>query len=296
MHLFISTLGSFKGDEQARQNIDQLSQWTLKTYAPQVAARASFHEFVSDLPSDVVDRIDALRNAPSLISDICAQFEVCDVTPLSQIDELYISHYNMDKAGDQGLFDKHYDGTLRGVMPGMTVVRALIYLSSNDDYVVHFLDSEKEANMKTYDYAILDFNRELHYVSGTYSPTAPPRIMLKCNYLVCPGCSPAYKRLITRLTEWTSFGIVRKSMNYSKDPQSPCQYVVGWACNLFRVLVVISPWLALLVAALMALLLGLVLYLVVRWVIFKISSVSGRTSRPRPRLRPRPARRITAKR
>ncbi len=32
---------------------------------------------------------------------------------MKHTDELYISHYNKDRGGDQGLFDEHYDGNLR---------------------------------------------------------------------------------------------------------------------------------------------------------------------------------------
>lgn len=36
-------------------------------------------------------------------------------------DELYISHYNTDRGGDQGLFDKHYDGNLRFLSSSIVV-------------------------------------------------------------------------------------------------------------------------------------------------------------------------------
>ena len=40
------------------------------------------------------------------------QFASTDVlTPMKHTDELYISHYNKDFGGDQGLFDKHYTAT-----------------------------------------------------------------------------------------------------------------------------------------------------------------------------------------
>ena len=42
---------------------------------------------------------------------------------MKHTDELYISHYNKDLGGDQGLFSKHYDGNMRFLSFG-SVVRA----------------------------------------------------------------------------------------------------------------------------------------------------------------------------
>ena len=56
---------------------------------------------------------------------------------MKHTDELYISHYNKDRGGDQGLFDKHYDGNLR-FLASSVVVRALIYLQSDTTYKVVF--------------------------------------------------------------------------------------------------------------------------------------------------------------
>ena len=62
---------------------------------------------------------------------------------MKHTDELYISHYNKDRGGDQGLFDKHYDGNLR-FLSSSVVVRALIYLQSDTTYKVVFADSRVE--------------------------------------------------------------------------------------------------------------------------------------------------------
>ena len=91
---------------------------------------------------------------------------------MKHTDELYISHYNKDRGGDQGLFDRHYDGNLR-FLSSSIVVRALIYLQSDATYKVVFDDSRVEKAFATYDFGLLDFHRELHWVEGnTTRPTA----------------------------------------------------------------------------------------------------------------------------
>ena len=65
-------------------------------------------------------------------------------------------------------------------------MRALIYLQSDATYKVVFGDSRVEKAFATYDFGLLDFHRELHWVEGHYNPADRQRILLKCNYLVTP--------------------------------------------------------------------------------------------------------------
>jgi hypothetical protein len=135
---------------------------------------------------------------------------------LSASDELYISHYNIDNGGDQELFAQHYDGSLRN-MKHVTVVRSLIYINADDTYVVKFLDSGIEHNFKTYEFGLLDFHNELHEVQGKYNPSDTPRILLKCQYFVCPKCSSWYEKYAVMLNLYI-FYIVKCCMEYSKSP------------------------------------------------------------------------------
>ncbi len=135
----------------------------------------------------IVARIDELRGSSVILETIRRQFPASSViTPLSHTDELYISHYNKDRGGDQGLFDKHYDGNL-GFVKFVSVVRALIYLQSDTSYTVVFGDSGVRRAFSTYEFGLLDFHRELHWVEGSYTPGGPQRILLKCNYLIAPA-------------------------------------------------------------------------------------------------------------
>ena len=145
---------------------------------------------------------------------------------MKHTDELYVSHYNKDRGGDQGLFDRHYDGNLR-FLPSSMVVRALIYLQSDATYKVVFGDSRVEKAFATYDFGLLDFHRELHWVEGHYNPADRQRILLKCNYLVTPP---------QRRPRWGGralaantgvFYVVKAAMEYSKSPRTPPQRVVG---------------------------------------------------------------------
>jgi hypothetical protein len=193
--------------------------------------------------------VNKIRNSNQLIDAICEQYENCDITSLDDVDEIYISHYNLDNGGDHGLFTKHYDGVLRTINDA-TIARVLVYINSNDDYIVHFIDSNISHNFKTYEYGILDFNREYHYVQGKFNENTninDTRILFKFNYLICPKCTKAYKNLLKFINN-NVFFIVKKSMEYSKSPKTPFQKFIGYLCNLFRRVNNISSYLSLVLA------------------------------------------------
>jgi len=236
---FPATIGRF--DEPAdRAVIDGLTRWVEDRYAEDLAKRPSKHVYVRTLPGPVIEQIDRLRDSPLIRSLIATQVPAGSVmTPMKHTDELYVSHYNKDRGGDQGLFDRHYDGNLRFLSSSM-VVRALIYLQSDATYKVVFGDSRVEKAFATYELGLLDFHRELHWVEGQYNPADRQRILLKCNYLVT--------RRGAALVGWAAlaantgvFYVVKAAMEYSKTPRTPPQVVVGLLCNLFRRLNNIHP-------------------------------------------------------
>jgi hypothetical protein len=166
---------------------------------------------------------------------------------MKHTDELYLSHYNKDRGGDQGLFDKHYDGNLR-FLSSSIVVRALIYLQSDDTYKVVFADSRIEKAFTTYEFGLLDFHRELHWVKGAFNPADRQRILLKCNYLVTLHGGAAFGR-VALAANTAVFYVVKAAMEYSKSPRTPAQMAVGFVCNLFRRLNIIHPAIPLAVSA-----------------------------------------------
>ncbi len=120
------------------------------------------------------------------------------------------------------------------------VVRALIYLQSDASYKVVFADSRVEKAFTTYEFGLLDFHRELHWVEGSYTPGAPQRILLKCNYLVTvPGAGVRGRAALAANT--AVFYVVKAAMEYSKSPRTPAQKAVGHLCNLFRRLNIVHP-------------------------------------------------------
>jgi hypothetical protein len=229
---FPATLGRFDAPTD-RALIDGLVQWAEEHYREDLAQRPSKHVYVGTLPGAVIERIDRLRDGPLIRSLIVAQVPPGSVvTPMKHTDELYLSHYNKDQGGDQGLFDRHYDGNLR-FLSGSAVVRALIYLQSDATYKVVFHDSRVEKAFATYEFALLDFHRELHWVEGQYSPTDRQRILLKCNYLVTPH-GATFQRQAVLAANTGVFYVVKAAMEYSKSPRTPPQIAVGFLCNLFR--------------------------------------------------------------
>ncbi len=240
---FPATVGRFDAPAD-RAVIDGLVRWVEERYREDLLKRPSKHVYVRTLPGPVIERIDRLRDSPlirSLIAArVVAQFPGGSViAPMKHTDELYVSHYNKDRGGDQGLFDRHYDGNLR-FLPGSVVVRALIYLQSDATYKVVFHDSRVEKAFATYDFGLLDFHRELHWVEGQYNPADRQRILLKCNYLVTRRNAALLGRA-TLAANTGVFYVVKAAMEYSKSPTTPPQIVVGLLCNLFRRLNNVHP-------------------------------------------------------
>lgn len=258
---FTATIGRFS-DPDEQHLMDGLTAWVESRYREVLQQRPSMHAYVRTLPAPIVAQIEALRGSERIRAAILAQFAPGTVVvPMSHTDELYISHYNKDGGGDQGLFDKHYDGNL-GFLKIVSVVRALIYLQSDASYTVVFADSGVRKAFGSYDFGLLDFHRELHWVEGHYVAGAPQRILLKCNYLLAPPGSGAIVRL-AMAANTAVFYVVKAAMEYSKSPSTPPQIVVGWICNAARRLNNVHPVLPLAVAAAagVGLLLALVQYL-----------------------------------
>ncbi|MEI6200715.1 MAG: hypothetical protein WCP68_02065 [Enhydrobacter sp.] len=118
-----------------------------------------------------------------------------------------------------------------------------------------FTDSVIEKAFASYEFGLLDFHRELHWVEGEFNPGAPHRILLKCNYLVTqPGAAVRGRAALAANT--SVFYVVKAAMEYSKSPRVPAQKAVGYLCNLFRRLNIVHPLVPL--ALIAALLTGLV--------------------------------------
>ena len=252
-----------------RKIIDEIRNFILNNYVDKLKERASLHEYIVNTDQKLQQLVNEIRYSKNIINDICSQYKNCDITSLDNTDELYISHYNIDGGGDQGLYNKHYDGVLR-MIKDSTVVRALIYINSNDDFVVHFLDSNISHHFKNYEYGILDFNREYHFVEGDYNEKMnykDSRILLKLNYLVCPKCSKTYTEFIIYIN-YIIFLIVKTSMEYSKSPQTPFQYFIGFFCNLFRIVNNVSVYLTILLVIFLLFALCMLFYFIIKYIFY----------------------------
>lgn len=236
---FRARIGRFD-DPDARAVIDGLTRWIEQRYAKDLQERPSKHVYLRTLPPAIIDTIDRIRDSELIRRTILEQFDPgAVITPMKHTDELYISHYNKDRGGDQGLFDRHYDGNLR-FLPVGAVVRALIYLQSDATYKVVFADSKVEKAFTTYEFGLLDFHRELHWVEGSYNPDDQQRILLKCNYLIAPGNAVWLTRMLLAANTGV-FYVVKAAMEYSKSPKTPAQHAVGYICNAARRLNNIHP-------------------------------------------------------
>ena len=238
--LFRATVGRFERAAD-RAVIDGLVAWTEDRYRDDLLKRTSRHIYVRRLPAAARERIARLSDSPMLRDLIARQFPPGSlITAMTHTDELYISNYNKDRGGDQGLFDKHYDGNLR-FLSSSVVVRALIYLQSEGTYRVVFHDSQLRQAFASYDFSLLDFHRELHWVEGEYNPADRQRLLLKCNYLITPPDAALLRRLVLAANTGV-FYVVKAAMEYSKSPRTPAQRFVGLLCNLFRGLNNLHPF------------------------------------------------------
>jgi hypothetical protein len=254
---FHATVGRFD-EPDARNTIDELASWISAQFRDDLQKRPSKHVYIRRLPDEVVQRVDRLRDSALIRSNILRQFPANSViVPMKHTDELYISHYNKDFGGDQGLFSKHYDGNLRFLSFG-SVVRALIYVQSDASYQVVFGDSHVRQAFVTYEYGLLDFHRELHWVEGEYSSSDKQRILLKCNYLIVPENAGRLGQAV-EAANTTVFYVVKAAMEYSKSPTNPLQWMVGLICNLFRLMNNVHPFIPMLFIVLVLLSTGVLI-------------------------------------
>lgn len=236
---FKARIGRFD-DPAQRALMDGLAKWVEDNYREELSARSSKHEYIRKLPEDIQDKMHQLSQSEVIYSAILEQFpKDTAIIPMSKTDELYISHYNKDFGGDHGLFAKHYDGNLRFIPVG-SVVRSLIYLQSDPTYKLVFGDSRVEKAFETYDFGLLDFHKELHWVEGEFNPDDQQRILLKCNYLIAPKNATWISRALLAANSGVFF-VVKAAMEYSKSPKTPFQYIVGYLCNVMRLLNNIHP-------------------------------------------------------
>lgn len=249
------------GKLQDTKTVDDIKNFVFNHYEEELKKRPSFHKYIVKLPQQFQDLVSKIRDSSAIKDMICKQYEHCDITTLPDTDELYVSHYNIDGGGDQGLFNKHYDGVLR-LLDDATIVRALVYVNSKDDFVVHFIDSNISHNFKSYEFGLLDFNREYHWVEGKYNDKMDindTRILLKINYLVCPKCTEIYAKFVIFLNSMV-FYIVKTCMEYSKSPTTPMQHFIGFFCNFFRILNNKSVYLSILFAFIFFIIFVLILF------------------------------------
>jgi hypothetical protein len=241
-------------DASERGAIDAIADWVRSNFRSELASRPSLHRYVRTLPAEAIAIVDAIRRSDTIVRAIRAEAPPGSrIVPLEMTDEVYLSHYNKDLGGDHGLFARHYDGNLR-FLPVGSVVRALVYVRSNDRYNVVFADSGLAHRFVSYEIGLLDFHRELHWVEGEYAP-GDERIVLKCNYLLVAPSEWLLEGPLKALN-LGQFYVIKAAMEYSKSPRTVPERIVGIVCNAMRVLNnlhPVLPYLALVLAGTIAL-------------------------------------------
>jgi hypothetical protein len=205
-----------------KNNLEKIKEFLVNEHADQIHGSCCFHKNVNTYHLTVQKLILNAKYDDAIISILEKSFiSSCKIVSFNDIDEVYISKFNIDNGGDQQLFKPHIDGNLK-YMTGFTMIRVLIYLISDDDYIVHFIDSNKHVNFKSGEFGLFDFHREKHYVSSeNHNIENDIRLILKLHYVIRDSSrSEIANNIFCYLTKLFSFDIARTVMNYSQNPQS----------------------------------------------------------------------------
>ncbi len=155
-------------------------------------------------------------------------------------DEFYISRHNIDRGGDQGLFDKHHDGNLRFLpaSSGGAVADLSLVAGSPRGRVRHFRQGRADEDLRLWA-ARLPQGAALG--QRLVRSQNPPRILLKCNYYIDHSGLSLWRRAGIGLNI-AVFYSVKAAMEYSKSPKTIFRRrCVGMMCNVFRQLNNFSP-------------------------------------------------------
>jgi len=180
----------------------------------------SHHYFVRTAPVTVQDTLSEFVWSDSALKQVRTKFEMANdpVSPNNDegikvihdvFDEIYLMRPEFDLLDEKKI---HYDGNLK--IPGICTIRALTYLSGKDA-TFFALTSQQNYTTKSHSSVVLDFDREMHYVSLNEKSPAPfgsfrnvePRVMVKSAlHVVLPGTNPFVANLRIVLHRIMVFG------------------------------------------------------------------------------------------
>jgi hypothetical protein len=224
------------GEISDKNNLDKIKEYLVKEHSEQIHKGRNFHRFINTYPLNFQHLIYNAKYDDAIISILEKSFTSSHkISTFNDIDEVYISKFNIDNGGDQQMFKPHLDGNLK-YLSDFTMIRVLVYLISDDDYIVHFIDSDKHVNFKSGEFGLWDFHREKHYVSRENENNNIEnhiRLILKLHYVIRDDCrSEVENNIFCYLTKLFSFDIARTAMNYSQNPQSIYEKIIGKCCNI----------------------------------------------------------------
>lgn len=188
----------------------------------------SHHHFVRTAPAEIQETLSEFVWSNSALKQVRSKFGATDAqdetSTISRnngggvrviqdvFDEIYLMRPEFDLLDQKKV---HYDGNLK--LPGICTIRALTYLSGKDA-MLFALTSQQNFTTRNQTSIVLDFDRELHYVSLNPSlarmntaeevvvggqRVSEPRVMIKsAMHVILPGTHPlvAYFRIIVHRT------------------------------------------------------------------------------------------------
>ena len=158
----------------------------------------SHHYFVRTAPRAIQDALSEFVWTDSALKEVRSKFETSAGGSVKVVhdvfDEIYLMRPEFDLADQKKV---HYDGNLK--ISGICTIRALTYISGKNATLFALTSQE---NFTTFNHTavVLDFDRELHYVS-LKDPTTQlpieemqypePRVMVKSAlHVILPGTHP----------------------------------------------------------------------------------------------------------
>ena len=122
------------GEISDKNNLDKIKEYLVKEHSEQIHKGRNFHKFINTYPLTFQKLIFNAKYDDAIISILEQSFTSSHkIQSFNDIDEVYISKFNIDNGGDQQMFKPHLDGNLQ-YWSGFTMIRVLVYLISDDDY------------------------------------------------------------------------------------------------------------------------------------------------------------------
>ena len=193
------------------------------------------HMYENKLPSDVKNSVIQVKNSNTIYFHLLKLTSPRNkIKPVTEMNEVYCSKHRGvgSKAGSDAVFEtKHIDGPF-GIIPKLTLFRCIVTICNETK--TETIIKEKTYNMKEGEFAVIDYNRDLHYIKkkdGFTPADNAKRYVLKLHYISYPSWCPEIIVKMYGLLNINYNIIARKAFLYTLKPTTFPQKTLNWAIN-----------------------------------------------------------------